>query len=88
MKLFLLLFSFSTWGEFSELSQKELYQHGKRRPLKSKLKTKSRLKQKFRPRKNKDVALKKLIEQDQKILGLLEASSKQLVIKRKEEKGR
>ncbi len=76
------------YAGFVDLPPGELYQHKvqKSPQVGPKAKTRSRRKQKSGTRAKDDRALRELLEQDQKILKLLEAGSRQMVIKRSEEK--
>ena len=87
---FLLSLFFSTaHAGLAELSEGERYQYKKSGPAKQRPRSGQGKKTRPRVRRRGDAnskALKKLLEQDQKILDLLESSSQQLHIKRSEEK--
>ena len=87
MKLLLLLFlSLPARAGFVDLPQGELYQHESRGEARKAPKQKNRRKTRKKRKARDDRALRELLEQDKKILGFLEANSKQLIIKRSVEK--
>ena len=88
MKLLFLFLPLSAYAGFGDLSEGEFYQNRDRRPPEHKQRRQRgpRPQRIRKVRNDNDANLKKLLEQDQKIFGLLNASSKQLHIKRSEEK--
>ena len=87
--LFLFFFVFvsvSAHAGFVDLPQRELYQVESRQEARKGRRQKNRRKTRTKRKVRDDRALRELLEQDKKILELLEASSQGLIIKRSVEK--
>ncbi len=89
MRLLIVLLSFSTQAGFIDLPQSEFYRYKgphKKAGNNAGIAPKARKKAKARSKGQDNRALQELLEQDRQILNLLDASSKQLVIKRSQAK--